>query len=217
MYLNYAEFLLFIIGFYALIKHKSRFKELKITFMYLTIGVLLFMVAWFPILFDHDYYMIPSLPLLVGISTVGIFWIRENFSCGEHHKFWLFLSGVLIITVPILGSVRALERYERGLRDTPYEQIVLEVHLSQVMPDTEALIMITDESKSIKLYYANRNRWNIPGNISIDTFNDIINNGAKYLISDSRTFENRKEIKNKIRLLSSYYSYNIYELVEKQD
>lgn len=77
--------------------------------------------------------------------------------------------------------------------------------------------MITDESKSIKLYYANRKGWNIPVNVSIDTFNDIINNGAKYLISDSRIFENRKEIRNKIRLLSSYYSYNIYELVGKQD
>jgi len=116
-----------------------------------------------------------------------------------------------------LGSIRALERFERGLENIPYEQLTLETHLSQIIPDIHALIMITDESKSIKLYYANRKGWNIPVNVSTDTFNDIINNGAKYLISDSRTFENRKGIRNKIRLLSSYYSFNIYELVMKQD
>ena len=82
----------------------------------------------------------------------------------------LFFLIALIVTVPILGSVRALERYERGLRDTPYEQITLEAHLLQVIPDKDALVMITDESKSIKLYYANRNGWNIPENISLDTF-----------------------------------------------
>jgi hypothetical protein len=212
VYLNYAEFLLFILGIRALIKYKSRFNELKLLFKYLTVGVLLFMVTRFPILFDHDYYMVPSLPMLVGISTVGIYWIREKLSVGKHRIFWLFISSALIILIPILGSVRALERLERGLRDTPYEQITLETHLSQAIPDKDALVMITDESKSIKLYYANRNGWNIPENLSLDTFNDITNNGAKYLISDSRILENRKWIKNKIRLLSSYYSFNIYEL-----
>ena len=216
VYLNYAEFLLFLIGLYALMKYKSQFLQLKIFFKYLAIGVLLFMAARFPILFDHDYYLVPALPLLVGVSTIGIYWIVEKLSQKKHYKFWLYLSFVLIITIPILGSIRALERLERGFRDTSYEQITLETHLSKVIPDKDALIMITDESKSIKLYYANRNGWNIPLNISIETFNDIINSGAKYLVSDSRTFENREEIKDRIRLISSYYSFNIYELMNKK-
>ena len=217
VYLNYAEFVLFIIGLFALIKYKSQFLKLKIFFKYLTIGLLLFMAARFPILFDHDYYMVPSLPLLIGVSTIGIYWIRKRLSHKKHYKFWLYISFVLIITIPILGSIRALERFERGFRDIPYEQITLETHLLKVIPNKDALVMITDESKSIKLYYANRNGWNIPVNISIETFNDIINNGAKFLISDSRAFENRKGIRNRIRLISNYYSFNIFELVNEKD
>lgn len=217
LYINYAEFILFILGLSVIWKQKPQFLDLKLFFTFYALGLLMFMLARFPLLLEHDYYMVPSLPLLIGISTVGIYWIRERLSQAKHFKFWLSFSLILIIAIPVLGSIRALERFERGLENIPYEQLTLETHLSQIIPDTDALIMITDESKSIKLYYANRNGWNIPENISIDTFNDIINNGAKYLISDSRTFENRKGIRNKIRLLSSYYSFNIYELVMKQD
>ena len=217
LYINYSEFILFVLGLFVIWKYKSQFTNLKLFFKYFALGVLLFMLVRFPLLLEHDYYMVPSLPLLIGISTIGIYFIREKISQSKYYKFWLCLSLAIIITIPILGTVRAFERFERGLKDTPHEQLTLETHLSQAIPYKDALIMITDESKSIKLYYANRKGWNIPINISVETFNDIISNGAKYLISDSRTFENRKGIRNRIHLLSSYYSFNIYEFVNEKD
>lgn len=77
--------------------------------------------------------------------------------------------------------------------------------------------MITDESKCIKLYYANRKGWNILKNTSGNTFHDIVNKGARYLISNSKVLENREGIKDRIRLVLKYYSFNIYEIIDEED
>lgn len=90
----------------------------------------MFMPVGFPLLLVHDYYMVPSLPLLIGISTIGVYWIRGRLSQAKHLKFWLSFSLILIIAISVLGSIRALERFERGLKNTPYEQLTLETHLS---------------------------------------------------------------------------------------
>jgi len=209
MYINYAEFILFILGLYALFKQQIQFPKLRLFFKYFALGIFLFMIAMFPMLIHHDYYMIPSLPLLIGVSTIGAYWLKKRL----HHnqsKLLIVLSFILIIAIPILGSVRALGRFSRSI--LPYEQLTLESHLLQILPDKNALVIITDNSTSIKLYFANKNGWNVQDDIALERFNEMIHYGAKYLISDSRILENRPEIKQKLDLISIYHSFNIFEL-----
>jgi hypothetical protein len=212
MYINYAEFIFMIIGIYALIIERSMFVHFRLFLYWYGGGVLIYMFSMFSMLGEHDYYMIPSLPILVGVATIGIYSLKQRIYESHKKKWWKPVFIVLLVAIPVFGYARGFSRLNKGMKWLSHEQMTLAEHLRNSNLDQEALVIITDDSPSVHLYYARRKGWWITENVSVGEFNRMIDDGAKYLISDSRILETRGEIMRHAVHLMNYGSFNIYEL-----
>jgi len=205
LYVNYAEFIFVIIGVFALRRSNTFLKGFLALYL---AGLAVFMVAMFPMLEMHDYYMIPALPLLVTIATVGI---RDACEWSTRSKSRSFLILLLLLLVPIVGSIRALSRFE-GATIEP-EMLTIERYLDAVVPDRRRLVIAaSDSSPSIYLYFMHRKGWSVTEGISAGAFEDLIRRGARYLVSDSRLLDQRPEIAKDLVLMSTVGKFKIFWL-----
>lgn len=208
LYINYAEFLLFVLGVLAIKREIDLLKDFLKTYM---VGLVIFMVLFYPALYWHDYYMILSLPVLIGISTSGF---KYLFEISQRNRYFDYLIILILIAIPILGTIRGLSRLENGLKSMKIELLTLERGILQIVPDNELVIVCCDESPSIYLYFAHRKGWSITQDIDSSRFIDMIKKGARYLISDSRKFEEREDIKRYLIFISQYGSFKIFKIVQ---
>jgi len=216
LYINYAQFIFFLLGIYSGLKFKSRYGDvLNFVFLY-GVGLIFYMIMFYPALYWHDYYMVASLPFLISICVVGFKFFISDILEGEATFFKKLLRYVLsfaLILVPVLGSIRGLSRFEVGLKSMPGELLTLESHLDEVIPDRKSLVIVCcDESPSVYLYFAHRKGWSITDKVSELKLIEMIDKGAKYLICDDRGFEGREDIKRHLEKISEYGRFNVFRL-----
>jgi 4-amino-4-deoxy-L-arabinose transferase-like glycosyltransferase len=211
MYLNYGAFILFMVGIYSLCKTAKKTKTLSLFLSTVGIGLLCFIIVMLPMLDVHDYYMIPSLPFLLTISVTGAMFLIEKYERENSSKVSKILLYILIICVPILGGFRGLSRFVNGLKTAPNDLLTIEPALNTIIPDNQALVIATDDvSPSILLYYFHRKGWSAQENISSGRIFEMHEQGAKYLISNSRALESRPEIHAKIDSIGSYERFRVF-------
>ncbi len=205
LYINYAEFIFFSIGIYFLMKNYDNYKSVK-KFISIYLGAfILYFIAFLPMFEYHDYYAIPILPVLIIICTIGFEKVLE-ISYSKKLVYWFVL--ILLIIMPILGSVRALSRFERASK--PYDLFTIEKHLDKVIPDKRDLIIaIGDDSPSIYLYFMHRKGWAIGNKITMEQLDILKSKGAKYIVSSTNISETPEILEN-IQLISNYGQFKIY-------
>jgi hypothetical protein len=212
MYINYAEFVLFVIGLYFLFKRRKEFIELKMFFIWYGLGLAFFMVVMLPMLVIHDYYMVISLPLIIGITTLGGYHFIEYLQLNERKRFLKYLALVIAILIPVLGCIRALDRLERGIKDLSPEYLNLEKDISKVIPNKNELVIVIDESPSNLLYFAHRKGWHIKEDISLTEFSKLRKYDVRYLISDTRNFDSREEMRQFLKPVYIHDVIRVYEI-----
>jgi len=211
MYLNYGTFVLFLLGLFALYSSYKTPKNLTSFLSATGIGLLGFMLVMLPMLDVHDYYMIPSLPFLLTISVTGAMFVVSRLEDQRSAVSWKVLTFILIICIPVLGSARGLSRYVNGLKTAPYDLLTIEKSLDTAIPDKHSLVLASDDvSPSILLYYFHRKGWSVQESAPSSRIFGIRNQGAKYLISNSRGLENRPEIRASIDSVASYGRFTIF-------
>ncbi|HKK20964.1 MAG TPA: glycosyltransferase family 39 protein [candidate division Zixibacteria bacterium] len=205
LYINYAQFVLFCIGWYALIVGREVKERVFVTAFVVALGA--YYVAELSAFRVHNYYMIPALPLLIFLVTLGLRFMLRRWNT---HRWVSLLTILLLVAIPILGCARALPRFARIDRaDDLYH---IEAGLQGVIPMNALIVAASDESPSIYLYAMHRKGWSIRDNIPAETFREIIVHGARYLVSDSRKLEDRPEIRQYLTPIASSGRFNIYSL-----
>jgi hypothetical protein len=206
LYINYAQFVLFIIGIVVLVRTND--VQLKRFAAWLAAGVAAYMFAFFPMLEMHDYYMVCSVLFLVMVSVIGfrVLWERALVS-----KSMAAILIALCFVLPILGSARALTRFENAQMAPEFWS--MEQHLAQIIPgQSDPVIAASDDSPCIYLYRMHRKGWTATDSMPTVRFETMIQQGAKYLISDSRSLEERPEIRKYLRQISEYGRFRIFAL-----
>jgi len=218
LYINYAEFIFFLIGIYGIMRFKSRYSAIVNFIFAFGLGLSIYMIMFYPAFYWHDYYMVISLPFIISICVVGFKFLVDHILKNRPTVLLKYIFTLLLILIPILGSVRALSRFETGLKSIPYELLTLESHLDRVIPDRNSLVIVCcDESPSVYLYFAHRKGWSITERVSDSLFLEMINKGAQYLICDSRGFEDRNNIKKYLEEISEYGKFKIFKLIKPRD
>jgi len=206
LYINYAQFILFLIGIVTI--SRSSDTNLRNLMTWFAVGVIAYMVAFYPMLEMHDYYMVTSIAFLVLLAVMGFKTLWEKALNSKKISYVLI---AICILIPILGSIRALSRFE-GARLTPHLES-MEQHLNKIIPaKTELVIVANDDSPCIYLYHMHRKGWSATDNVSIEAFTSMIKSGAHYLVSDSRKLEQRPEIEPFLEQLSEHGDFRVFKI-----
>jgi hypothetical protein len=158
----------------------------------------------------HDYYMVVSLPLVVFLAALGFakLWSASESRRTLRYFIWGFLG-----LVAILGSYRSLSRFERGKPKQGLESA--EAALGEILPSTDTLIIAaSDRSPSIYLYFMHRKGWSVTAEVSAETIRQIIEEGAEYLVSDSRFLEGRDELRPLLSQVADLGAFRVFRLLE---
>ncbi len=206
LYINYPAFVFFLLGCVALGRVEN--KEVRTLLWLYLIPFAVYFVFFLPMFDIHDYYAIPLLPVLVVITVLGLKRIPD------HSKTMRWVPGVavtLLLIVPVVGSVRSLSRFEGAYIDP--DLMASEQALDNAIPDRKALVIAAhDDSPSIYLYFMHRKGWHATDAVSASDFRQMIRDGAKYLVSDSRTLEERLDVRDHLTEVSSFGRFKIFRL-----
>lgn len=211
LYINYAQFVFFLIGIPVFIRNES--KQKKIFVLVYGLSFMLYYLAFLPQFEIHDYYFIPALPLLLLFCIRGCEYL---ISLSFQKKWIYYLTTFLILIMPILGSVRSLSRFEEA--EKPWDLLTIEKHIDHVIPDRKKLILVAgDFSPCIYLYYMHRKGWPVSDTLSEQELQEYMQQGAAYLISSSDKINTNMKILMKMNKKSQYGKFVIYELTENID
>jgi len=189
-----SQYLSALMLVFLIIKHKKwnfRFKFLTIN---LALGFFAYIILWFQVFDNHDYYLINQLIFMLFILVSFLYYLKQN-----HPKFfsshWLKIAAVLLLTYNIHLCQKNLHVRYHGWPNKKYveyykafEEIKPLLYQLNIMPDDKVLVYEKSKSFNIALYLMNRKGWTNAVDLMRDS-NQVaekISAGAKYLfVSDS--------------------------------
>jgi hypothetical protein len=206
LYINYPAFVFFIAGCIAV--GRTEGASLRTFLALYLVPFAVYFVFFLPMFDIHDYYAIPLLPVLVIVTVQGLKTVRD---VSVSRRWVPGIAVGLLALVPVIGSVRALSRFEGASIDGAL--MASEQCLDNVIPDRKALVIAaSDISPSIYLYFMHRKGWHATDSVATADFQQMIQDGAQYLISDSRRLEGREGIREHLTEVSPCGRFNVFKL-----
>lgn len=176
---NYAAFPFILFGIYIGIKNgKTLFrKHLPLSLTFLAVS-LYFIFELNMIEKSHDYYLLPFVPFVFLLLSLGLNRIIE----GKYRA----LVFVLLIVVPITAYLRIQHRWDEvdpGFNPAYlYEQKAIQSHI----PENAVCIIDSDDSKFIALYYLKRKGYSLcKDELSTHKLKECLSKGASVLVTEN--------------------------------
>jgi len=188
--LNYASVLFFLSGFYFIIKKKEFMKQNFYVFIALAFVVVLYFLFELNMIAKvHDYYLFPFIPLVFIIVSYGAYnLIKLN-------KFWLYLSFVLLLALPVTTQLRMEIRWNTEKPGFNKDIYAYKDELRQIVPKDKLCIVGNDISHYIFMYYIDKKGWGFDNDmLTPKKVKQMIDQGAEYFYSDSRIIDNNPKI-----------------------
>jgi len=212
-YLNYGSVVLFFIGIF-IARRLARVRQLGNAMAFLLcagLPCLAFMWAMLPMLEDHDYYLTVAQPLFIMLATLGADFVVGKMN--DTSRFLLRTGACLLLLVTVFSGVSDITgRFMRGSKRIPPGRASLEACLDALHLGREQLFVVTDASPIINLFFANRNGWAIKVAASSAELLQLKEQGARYLISDARAFDERTDIRPYLQPIAEHYGYKIFAI-----
>jgi len=201
--LNYASLPFFIIGVFTFGKRKIRslasevYNSLRI---YGFLCILFFLYELYTINKIHDYYLFIFYPLIFMIVGNGI-----NHLVELKKKSINSLLVFLTISIPVFCLLRMDSRWDTNKPGFNQDWMSMNLELREIGTKSDLAIVGNDVSHCIAMYYVNKKGWNFKNDeLSEITLQNIINQGGKYLFTDSEKISTNKE-------LSKFYEELIFD------
>ncbi len=200
---TFHVFIILVIG--GLISYKKIKSELLFISLLLFMGGIFYLLLFYKMFQDHDYYFITLLPAIFFLITAAFQGIKERFPKISNHL--LVKVSLLIICILSLNysKLKLNQRYTNNTDDISIigtKLATIEPNLTSIGVENEANIIIaTDLSQNGGLYFLKRQGWTLKtfSETSQIEINNLIDKGANYLIiTDPFPFELRKKFKKTI-------------------
>jgi 4-amino-4-deoxy-L-arabinose transferase-like glycosyltransferase len=188
LFINYGSVLFFLVGIGVFFQTAQRLKKYASELMILIAVVAFYLYEVNMIGTQHDYYLFPFIPLIFLIVTSGIKAVLNN------NRKWLnYLGFVAVIILPITSYLRAEGRWEPMGNEKPL--LLHKKELRNLTPDSTLVIVGNDPSTHIYLYHLGKKGWTFEQNwLTAEQLESYINNGAKYLYSNTEFVEKESSI-----------------------
>jgi hypothetical protein len=206
-WVSYPEFALLLLGVWQLLRVDA-YGVRPVVLAY-ACGLAAFTIAMLPTLRVHDYYMMPALPLLVLLVTLGF--DRLVAAVRDRPRLRRAVPVAALLLCAAVGGWRGLSRLAAEPPDA--ELMAMAEHLESAIPNRDALIVVaSDPSPSIYLYFMRRKGWSVSAPVRPERFARMRARGARYLVSDSRVLERQPGVRPSLHLMSSYGRFNVFRL-----
>ncbi|HYX05817.1 MAG TPA: glycosyltransferase family 39 protein [Bacteroidales bacterium] len=181
--LNYGALPFFIAGFYFIARTKAFRSPVFIMLAISGIAVLAYFFFEINMIAKiHDYYLFPFYPLLFLIVAYGAYRLIMT---GK--PTWRYLSLVLLILLPVTAYLRMKNRWNPDSPGFNRDLLVYKDDLRNAVPDNALVVTGNDISHYIFFYYIHKKGWGFDDDdLRPDRLSSMINEGARYLYSDSR-------------------------------
>jgi hypothetical protein len=188
--LNYGSVLFFLAGFYFLFRNK-RYKDRSfIVFIIWSMAVSAYYFFEINLIGSvHDYYLFPFYPLLFIIVSYGAYSFMNT-----RIRFFKYLTFTLLLLLPLTAHLRMVNRWNPDKPGFNKDLLTYKNDLQSAAPNEALCIAGDDESHSIFLYYIHKKGWGFSKGLNKQRMSEMVEKGAQFLYSDSRTVDEDKEI-----------------------
>jgi hypothetical protein len=208
VYLSYPQFMLALVGVSTLRRRSG--SPVAAPVAAAALGLLAYAVAVLPMLDMHDYFMTPVVVPLLLLALLGLGRMLELARTARAARWAL---AVLMIATAVVGPWRALTRFERSRPDA--DLLAMETRLPALIPDRHALVIAaSDASPSIYLYFMHRKGWSVQESLGADSLRSLVAQGARYLVSDSRTLEADRGVEPRLRPVGEVGRFRVFRLAD---
>lgn len=206
VYLSYPEFALLVLGLATLVRRPQ--PVLAAYAGAYAFGLVLYLLAFMHMFEMHDYYMMPVLGLLMPVATLGGLQLVQS---AQRSRAWAWALAIVAAAVLIIGPIRALSRFQRAHADS--DLATLAPALERIITDRRDLVVVADDiSPCIDLYWARRKGWSAQEDVAMERWGAMVDQGARWLISDSRALEAREDIRPFLELAGSHGKFNVFRV-----
>lgn len=208
--LNYGSLLLFLSGFYFLVKNRA-FKKPYFPALALTgLGIIAYFLYELNMIANvHDYYLFPFLPFLFMLVGYGAYNLMK-----QHLKFVRYLAVILLLILPLTAYLRMQVRWNVDSPGFNKDLLTYKHDLQNAVPKNALCVVGNDESHHIFFYYVDKKGWGFSyDELDASRLREMIEQGAGYLYSDSRAVDGNQEIAACFdRLVTAKGSVRVYRL-----
>lgn len=172
--LKFVGFGLFLFGLFSI--WKARNKYVAAVFLICLLGFSCVIIKAGRTFVNHDYYVIPFVPVMALVAGYGLSCIRIR-----------GLANVLLLVVSIEGI--ANQQHDFFIRDKERSILKLESDLDKVSNRSD-LILINSGNYPTPMYFAHRKGWVMPNEAIADSkcLDSLACLGLKYVVILKRTF-----------------------------
>ncbi len=188
--------------------------------LFLFIGFIGFIILWFDVFDNHDYYLINQLIFMISIFVSFFFSLKKyNLKIFNHAAFRLVLFILLIFNIIHCKNVIKL-RYN-GWPNQHHLTVVkpletITPYLRSIgITDKDTVLFIQDPSLNISLYLMEQKGYtNFAAKIeNVDFIKEKINSGAKYLFVNDPNYLNKDYLKPFLKnRVGAYENIMIYKV-----
>ncbi|MFK7946873.1 MAG: ArnT family glycosyltransferase [Saprospiraceae bacterium] len=208
LFLNIGAVPLFIAGFYFIKKRKTHQHHLFYPLLFWAFLTLLYFFFELNMIAKvHDYYLFPFYPMLFMIVAYGAFYL-SNIKNGKT------IVTVLLISLPILAFARIQGRWNIEKPRFNKDLLKHKTELQELSQKSDLIIVGNDASYSIWFYHLDRKGWVFATDrLKPNELKFMVENGAKYLYTDSKTVLNNPKFKpylqNEVGKFGTIYVYKL--------
>lgn len=181
--LNYAACLFFVWGLYCIFRQKLYRKKGFYLFAWWGLAVLAYFFFEINMIGTvHDYYMFPFLPVLFVLVAYG-----ANELLKKENRMLRRFAFLLLLILPLTAFMRINTRWNTSSPGFNSDLFKYRQELRNIVPDTSLCVAGNDRSQYIFFYYIHKKGWAFTDDsLKADKLRSMIQQGARYLYSDSR-------------------------------
>jgi 4-amino-4-deoxy-L-arabinose transferase-like glycosyltransferase len=210
LFLNYGSVLFFISGFYFLFKRKAFRNPLFPVLVVWSLGILCYFLFEINMIAKiHDYYLFPFYPLLFMLVSYGAY----NFLRIEN-KIFKFLTLLIMLILPFTAHLRMQTRWNPDSPGFNKDLLIYKQELRNAVPQNALCVAGSDVSHFVFFYYIDKKGWGFDsGKLDGSDLKKMIDEGAEFLYSDSRTVDTSQQIRQFLnQLVIEKGSVRVYRL-----
>lgn len=214
---SFIQYLSFLLLLTIIVFNKKVNRVLILVTGFLTLGFILFILLWFDVFAQHDYYLVNQLILMIAIFVTFFHLLKTNFQKFFANR-WFRLALLLILVwnvshckENIYGRYHGWQNDRHRLNTLNLENIT--PYLDSVgVSYNDKVLFISDGSFNIPLYLMNRKGYTVKEYQSEETILSRLKR-VDYLICNDSSYAERLFIKEHVeKQIGEYKNISIYSL-----
>jgi len=214
---SYIQYILAVFLLSIFIFHKKQNKTLVLLTLFLTVGFALFILLWFNVFDQHDYYLINQLILMIAIFVTFFYFLKKNY-LKIFSSSWFRLALVLVLVHNVYYCSENIKmRYSGWPNDWHKSQFqaleTITPYLDSIgISQNDKVLFMNDGSFNIPLYLMDRKGYTAYTVTNEEVLKDRLSKVDFFLTNDTSLLE-RNYIKNAIdKQIGAYRNISIYSL-----